>query len=73
MGAGRIVEPTVEQLETALREMLARPAALAAMGHAGRGLVADRYTWAAVTPCMVDAYEEGVARQTHGATRLQST
>lgn len=72
VGAGRIVEPTVDHLEAALRAMLAQPAALDAMGRAGRALVADRYTWDSVTARMVDAYEEGIARQSQGAALRQT-
>jgi glycosyltransferase involved in cell wall biosynthesis len=58
-GAGEVVPPTVEQLEQALNRLLAQPAA---MGRAGRELVAERYTWNRVTSQMLDAYEEGIAR-----------
>lgn len=61
-GAGRIVEPAVDGLERALEAMLAQPDALAAMGDAGRALVATRYTWQSVTSQMIDAYEEGIER-----------
>lgn len=69
VGAGRIVPPSVDQLEHALGELLAQPKALTTMGQAGRALVADRYTWQSVTSQMLDAYEEGIARFKHGTLR----
>lgn len=61
-GAGRIVPPTVEELETALAELLAAPEALRAMGAAGRDLVAAHYTWNKITTQTLDAYAEGIQR-----------
>jgi glycosyltransferase involved in cell wall biosynthesis len=60
--AGRIVEPTVDRLEAALRELLAQPEGLEAMGQAGYALVARRYTWDSVALMMQDAYAEGIER-----------
>jgi glycosyltransferase involved in cell wall biosynthesis len=72
VSAGRIVEPTADHLEAALRALLAQPATLEAMGRAGRALVADRYTWDSVTSRMVDAYEEGIDRHSYGAASRQT-
>lgn len=62
VGAGRIVEPTIEALESALRSLLSQPDRLRSMGRAGRALVAERYAWDSVTTAMLDAYEEGIDR-----------
>lgn len=61
-GAGYIVDPTADALAGALRELLGQPQLLRQMGEAGRALVADHYTWDAVTTLMVDTYTEGAAR-----------
>lgn len=61
-GAGHIVEPTVDELEKALNDLLARPAGLAEMGLAGHELVANKYSWQSVAAQMLEVYEEGIAR-----------
>lgn len=61
-GAGFVVEPTVTELERAMEGLLAHPLRLAAMGQAGRALVATQYTWNSVASRMVETYEEGIAR-----------
>ena len=60
--AGRVVPPTVAGLTEGLRDLLARDdAALAAMGGAGRALVAEHYTWPQVARRLTLAYEGGAA------------
>jgi glycosyltransferase involved in cell wall biosynthesis len=57
-GAGRTVAPTVAGLEQGLRDLLARDGAtLAAMGEAGRALVADHYTWPQIARRLTAVYE----------------
>ena len=68
-GAGRISLPEPEPLAEALAALLAHPDALSRMGANGLALVSERYTWDTVAACMVDAYEEGIARHWHRRTR----
>lgn len=65
-GAGRIVANDVPALATALDELLAAPATLAAMGTRGQRLVAERFTWQRITDAVAEAYAEGIARHSHG-------
>ncbi len=69
VGAGHIVEPTVDALESALRDLLSRSDRLGSMGRAGRALVAEHYTWGSVTTAMLDAYEEGIDRFRRGLVK----
>jgi glycosyltransferase involved in cell wall biosynthesis len=61
-GAGVIVEKDVTSLATALRALLADKARLQRMGDAGRALVANAYSWDAVTAALLGVYGEGVRR-----------
>jgi len=65
-GAGKIVANDVPALATALDELLVAPAILAAMGARGQQLVTERFTWKRITDAVIEAYEEGIARHTHG-------
>ena len=56
VGAGLIVEPQVEPLAAALRELLPDANRRAAMGSAGRALVRERFTWASVAAQMEAIY-----------------
>jgi glycosyltransferase involved in cell wall biosynthesis len=56
-GAGISVECTGEGVAAGIRQMLAEPSQLAAMGQAGRKLVRDRYTWDVIVPDLVDRYK----------------
>jgi glycosyltransferase involved in cell wall biosynthesis len=69
VGAGRIVEPTIGALESALSELLIQPERLRSMGRAGRALVAEEYTWGSITTAMLDAYEDGIDRFRRGLVR----
>lgn len=58
--AGVIVEADPEQMAAAMRELLGDPAALRAMGEAGRRL-AERYSWDVITDRLADLYAAVVA------------
>lgn len=55
-GAGVVVEAERPRLAAAMRELLADRAALRAMGEAGRHLVANEYSWDAVTDRLLALY-----------------
>ncbi len=57
-GAGVIVEPEVEPLAAALRDLLSDPQKRAAMGSAGRRLARDRFSWASVAEQLEAVYAE---------------
>jgi len=55
---GWIIEPTTEDLQTALREFLLLPRARATeMGANGRRLVENRYSWSVIGDQMADVYD----------------
>ena len=55
--AGIVVEPTVEGVESGLRELLQRsPQERRALGRAGRSLVESRYTWERQAARLADVY-----------------
>lgn len=60
--AGRIVEPEIDTLASALHEMLLHPQQLTIMGEQGKALVENKYTWPAIAHMMIAAYEEGIQR-----------
>ena len=66
-GAGLVVEPQVEPLAAALRSLLPDAERRLFMGAAGRALVRERFTWAAVAAQLERVYEnlvyETVARR----------
>jgi glycosyltransferase involved in cell wall biosynthesis len=62
VGAGRIIEPTVSNLESTMSALLTNPARLTTMGLAGYELVSKQYSWRSIASQMVDAYLEGIAR-----------
>jgi glycosyltransferase involved in cell wall biosynthesis len=55
-GAGVVVEAEVEPMAAKMRELLADPARLRAMGEAGRRLVSEHYSWDAITDCLIELY-----------------
>jgi glycosyltransferase involved in cell wall biosynthesis len=57
--AGVIVDPDPDRMAEAMRQLLADPARLRAMGEAGRKLVAERYSWNAIADRLIDVYESG--------------
>ncbi len=57
-GAGLIVEPQVEPLAAALRDLLADTERRAVMRVAGRALVRERFTWASVAERLERLYRE---------------
>jgi glycosyltransferase involved in cell wall biosynthesis len=54
--AGRIVEPQINTLADALRDMLSDDATLAAMGHNAKNLIHERFTWSTVAAQMEVLY-----------------
>ena len=68
-GAGVIVPPEVGATAEALGDLLARPDRLRAMGRAGRALVADKYSWDAITDRLLALYERAVAMHASSAIR----
>ncbi len=56
-GAGVMAPPTVEGLASGLATMLGAPERIAAMGEAGRRLIASAFTLDAVTPRLLELYE----------------
>lgn len=61
-GAGRIAGTDPDALAAALGEMLSNPAALEAMGRAGRRLVSTRFAWERIVGELLNAYAEGMDR-----------
>ena len=61
-GAGLIVEPQVEPLAAALRSLLTDAERRLFMGAAGRVLVNERFTWAAVADQLERVYESAARR-----------
>jgi glycosyltransferase involved in cell wall biosynthesis len=59
--AGVIVEADAGRMATAIRELLGRPAALRAMGEAGRRFVGAHYSWDAITDRLAELYAQTVA------------
>lgn len=57
-GAGQIVQPQVETLTQALRDLLADRDGLQQMGAQARQLVQDRFTWAQVAASMEVVYQQ---------------
>ena len=60
--AGWIIDRDVDRWADALASALREPDKLLDMGRSALRLVSSRYTWAAVTTQLEDAYEEGIAR-----------
>lgn len=56
VGAGEVVERTVEALTEGLRRVLTHPEARAAYGQAGRGLIEQRFTWPRIAERTVALY-----------------
>jgi glycosyltransferase involved in cell wall biosynthesis len=61
-GAGRVIAPTIEAIEQALRELLQDKRALHAMGVKGGVLVRSNYSWDRIADQIIDAYQEGLVR-----------
>jgi glycosyltransferase involved in cell wall biosynthesis len=59
-GAGRIVEPQVEPLATALRHLLTDAKQRAYMGQQARQLVLERFTWARVAEQLEKVYHRAL-------------
>ncbi len=62
-GAGLIVEPLVEPLATALRDLLTQADRRTAMGAAARALVRDRFRWDSVAAQIEAVYREALSSQ----------
>lgn len=60
-GAGMIVEAEVEPMAAKMRELLADPSRLRAMGEAGRQLVSEHYSWDAITDRLIELYRQAEA------------
>ena len=61
-GAGLEIEPDVEQLATAIERLLKEPEEAKMMGCRGRRLVERTYTWDAIAPTILTAYQSVVSR-----------
>ena len=51
----------VQRMAAAIRELLGRPAALRAMGEAGRRLVGTHYSWDVITDHLAGLYAQTVS------------
>lgn len=56
VGAGEVIERTVDDLTGALRRVLTHPDARAAYGAAGRRLIEERFTWPRIAQRTIDLY-----------------
>jgi glycosyltransferase involved in cell wall biosynthesis len=56
--AGRIVEPQINTLANALREMLSDDSALSTMGQNAKNLIHERFTWSTVAEQMENLYSK---------------
>lgn len=68
-GAGLVVQKSVEPLASAILSLLRDPARRRTMGEAGRRLVAERYSPAAVAAGLVAAYDEARRRGRSASVR----
>jgi glycosyltransferase involved in cell wall biosynthesis len=59
--AGVIVTADAEQMASAMGALLGDPAALRAMGEAGRSLVAEHYSWDVITDRLISLYASVLA------------
>lgn len=59
--AGVVVDADADRIAAAMRELLADPAALRAMGEAGRRLVTEHYSWDSITDRLIDLYADALA------------
>jgi glycosyltransferase involved in cell wall biosynthesis len=63
-GVGRVVQPEPEALADELANLLAEPGNLRAMGARARDFVARHYSWDRIIDQLLDAYAEGIERNT---------
>jgi glycosyltransferase involved in cell wall biosynthesis len=56
-GAGILVEPEIESLANALRDLLANPSLSREMGERARALVRERFTWQRVAEQIEGVYQ----------------
>jgi glycosyltransferase involved in cell wall biosynthesis len=61
--AGRIVEPQINPLAAALREMLTDTAALSQMGQNAKNLIRERFTWDTIAAQMESVYLQHINRK----------
>jgi len=61
-GAGRIVKPEADALSKALVDLLDNPEMLKEMGKKGRDFVLQHYSWDTITDQLIEAYIEGIER-----------
>lgn len=67
VGAGEVVERTLDDLAAGLRRVLTRPGSRAAYGQAGRRLIQERFTWPRIARRTIDLYRALVGPRARGA------
>jgi glycosyltransferase involved in cell wall biosynthesis len=59
-GAGILVDPEIESLETALRDLLTNPSLTREMGGRARALIKERFTWDRVAEQLEGVYQRAL-------------
>jgi glycosyltransferase involved in cell wall biosynthesis len=61
-GAGLVVEPSSSMIAAAIDSLIKNPKRLAEMGHRGKKLVAENYSWESITDLIEGCYLEATKR-----------